>query len=77
MQITLSEAAEEAEIDQEDLEAVCTLKAIGIKLALVTMRGSTEKALKKIGLKDIFDVVVTRDDEPTNSKDVQRLVAWS
>ncbi|MHC1601159.1 MAG: HAD family hydrolase [Candidatus Nezhaarchaeales archaeon] len=66
--------AEEAEIDQEDLEAVCTLKAIGVKLALVTMRGreSTEKALEKIGLKGIFDVVVTRDDEPEKALQIAK-----
>ena len=66
--------AEEAKIDQEDLEAVCTLKAIGVKLALVTMRGkeSTEKALEKIGLKGVFDVVVTRDDEPEKALQIAK-----
>lgn len=58
--------AEEANIGQDDLEAICTLKAIGVKLALVTMRRrkSAEKALEKAGLKDLFDVVITRDEEP-------------
>ncbi|MEM0217463.1 MAG: HAD hydrolase-like protein [Candidatus Nezhaarchaeales archaeon] len=58
--------AEEAYVDQNDLEAICTLKAIGVKLALVTMRRrkSAEKALERTGLKDLFDVIITRDDEP-------------
>lgn len=57
--------AEEARVDQEDLEALCTLKAIGVKLALVTMRRrkSAERVLEKAGIKDLFDVVITRDEE--------------
>lgn len=58
--------AEEANVNQDDLEAICTLKAIGVKLALVTMRRrrSAERALERAGLKDLFDVVITRDEEP-------------
>ncbi|MEM1901151.1 MAG: HAD hydrolase-like protein [Candidatus Nezhaarchaeales archaeon] len=57
--------AEEANVDQNDLEAIYTLKAIGVRLALVAMRQrkSAGKALGKAGLKDLFDVVITRDDE--------------
>ncbi len=66
--------AEEAEIDQRDLEAICTLKAIGVKLALVTMRcrSSTEKAIEKMGLKGLFDVVITRDEEPEKAHQISR-----
>lgn len=64
--------AEEAKIDQEDLEAICTLKAIGVKLALVTMRGkkSTEIVLERMNLKDVFDIVITRDDEAEKAKQI-------
>jgi len=66
--------AEEASIDQEDLEALCTLKAIGVKLALVTLRSrrSAEKALEKTGLSGLFDVVVTRDEEPEKVPQIVR-----
>ncbi|MEM4576195.1 MAG: HAD hydrolase-like protein [Candidatus Nezhaarchaeales archaeon] len=69
-----AKTAEEAEIDQEDLEALCVLKAIGVKLALVTMRGrmSTERILERIGLEGVFDVVVTRDEESEKALQIAR-----
>jgi len=67
--------AEEASISQEDLEALCTLKAIGVKLALVTLRSrkSAEKALEKMGLGEFFDVVLTRDEEPEKAPQIARV----
>jgi phosphoglycolate phosphatase-like HAD superfamily hydrolase len=66
--------AEEASIDQEDLEALCTLKALGVKLGLITLRGrkSAEKALEKMGLNGLFDVVLTRDEEPEKAPQIAR-----
>jgi len=66
--------AEEASISQEDLEALCTLKAIGVKLALITLRGrgSAEKALEKMGLNGLFDAVLTRDEEPEKAPQIAR-----
>jgi len=66
--------AEEASISQEDLEAICTLKAIGVKLALITLRGrkSAEKALEKMGLNGLFDTVLTRDEEPEKVPQITR-----
>jgi len=60
------ETASRASVDQEDLEALCTLKAIGVKVAAVTMRcrETAEVALSRAGLQGFFDVLVTRDDEP-------------
>lgn len=69
-----AKTAEEAEIDQEDLEALCVLKAIGVKLALVTMRNriSTERILGRIGLEGVFDVVVTRDEESEKALQISK-----
>ncbi len=66
--------AEEASIDQEDLEALCTLKAIGVKLGLITLRSrrSAEKAIEKMGLNGFFDVVLTRDEEPEKASQIAR-----
>jgi len=70
--------AEEASIDQEDLEALCTLKAIGVKLALITLRGrrSAEKALERMGLSTFFDVVVTRDEEPEKVPQIMKVCEY-
>jgi phosphoglycolate phosphatase-like HAD superfamily hydrolase len=67
--------AEEASISQEDLEALCTLKAIGLKLGLITLRSrkSTEKALEKMGLNGLFDTVLTRDEEPEKVPQIARV----
>lgn len=69
--------AEEASVDQDDLEALCTLKAIGVRLALVTMRRrkSAEKALERVGLKELFDTVITRDEEPEKTLQIIRACA--
>jgi phosphoglycolate phosphatase/pyrophosphatase PpaX len=66
--------AEEASIDQEDLEALCTLKAIGVKLGLITLRSrrSAEKALEKMGLNEFFDIVLTRDEGPEKASQIVR-----
>jgi len=66
--------AEEASISQEDLEALCTLKAIGVKLGLITLRSrrSAEKALEKTGLNGLFDIVLTRDEEPEKAPQIAR-----
>ncbi len=57
------QAAFKAKRDEELVNLLSSLKRRGIKLALVTMQAyrSTEVVLKRLGLIDLFDVVITRD----------------
>lgn len=57
-------AANETNIQPNALQTLIRIKNIGLKLAIVTNNGrrATSMVIKKFGLKDFFDVIVTRED---------------
>ena len=57
-------AANETDIQPEVLQTLIRIKNLGLKLAIVTNNGrkATSIVTKKFGLKDFFDVIVTRED---------------
>jgi HAD superfamily hydrolase (TIGR01549 family) len=57
-------AALEAELVPNALETLSKLKAMGLKLAIVTNNGrlGTEITLERLNITSFFDVVITRDD---------------
>ena len=58
------EAAEEAELRDDAREVLEKLREEGFKLGLASNNGrvGVYKALKRLGIADLFDVVVTRND---------------
>ena len=57
-------AASETDIQPDAPQTLMKIKNLGLKLAIVTNNGrkATSVVTKKFGLKDFFDVIVTRED---------------
>ncbi len=57
-------AAKETDIQPHALQALTRIKNLGLKMAIVTNNGrkATSIVTRKFGLKDFFDVIVTRED---------------
>lgn len=57
-------AANETDIQPNALQTIIGIKNLGLKLAIVTNNGrkATSIVTKKFGMKDFFDVIVTRED---------------
>ncbi|MCP8309319.1 MAG: HAD family hydrolase [archaeon] len=58
------EAANKTEVQPNALQTLIKIKNLGLKLAIVTNNGrkATSVVIKRFGLDDFFDVIVTRED---------------
>ena len=58
------EAASRASADPELIEAISRLRRAGVRFAVVTMQGRrpAREALRRLGLLDMVDVLITRED---------------
>ncbi|MCP8317635.1 MAG: HAD family hydrolase [archaeon] len=58
------EAANKTEAQPNALQTLIKIKNLGLKLAIVTNNGrkATSIVIKKFGLNDFFDVIITRED---------------
>ncbi|MGQ9719575.1 MAG: HAD family hydrolase [Nitrososphaerales archaeon] len=57
-------AAEETDLQPDALQTLLSIKNLGLRMAIVTNNGrkATSMVIKKFGLNDFFDFVVTRED---------------
>ena len=67
---------ESASYPSEFPDLLKEIRKCGYKLALVTLRSwrTTEPLLIKLGVRDLFDVVVTRDEVPERSSQLVRVL---
>ncbi|MCD6428651.1 MAG: HAD family hydrolase [Desulfurococcales archaeon] len=69
-------SVESARYPSELPELLKEVRKCGYKLALVTLRSwrTAEPLLTKLGVRDLFDVVVTRDEVPERSSQLVRVL---
>lgn len=70
------EAVKEIKADFELIELFKKLKARGFQVALLTLQGRQplEKALRKLGLQEAFDNIITREETTSREKQIKKML---
>jgi HAD superfamily hydrolase (TIGR01549 family) len=70
------EAVKEIKEDPELTELFKKLKAKGYQVALLTLQGRQplREALKRLGLHEVFDGIITRDETTSREKQIKKLL---